>query len=331
MPPQPKPTTGLVRIGLLQATASPDPEDNLQRTLRAARQAARQGAQILCTQELFRSLYFCQCEHHDFFRLAEPIPGPSTRAFQRLARQHRVVIIASLFERRAPGLYHNTAAIIDADGTLLGLYRKMHIPDDPLYYEKFYFTPGDLGFRAWQTRYAKIGVLICWDQWYPEAARLTALQGAEILFYPTAIGWHPSEKAEYGSQQHAAWELIQRSHAVANGCYVAAVNRVGRECLPQAPGEGIEFWGQSFVAGPSGQLIAKASADREEILLADLDLEAIDQTRTHWPFLRDRRVDAYTALTRRWIDTSDPSGAPWLLPTASTLAPPPAPPHPRTR
>jgi len=295
-----------VRIGLIQARATPDPDDNLRRTLRAIRQAARQGARIICTQELFRSLYFCQCENHDFFRLAEPIPGPTTRAFQRLARELHVVLIASLFERRAPGLYHNTAAVIDADGSLAGLYRKMHIPDDPLYYEKFYFTPGDLGFRCFATRYARVGVLICWDQWYPEAARLTALQGAEILFYPTAIGWHPSEKAEHGEKQHAAWEIIQRSHAVANGCYVAAVNRVGHERLPEAPGDGLEFWGQSFVAGPSGELLAKASSDREEILLADLDLEALDLTRTHWPFLRDRRIDAYAGLTRRWLDPAGP-------------------------
>ncbi len=298
-------TSTRVRLGLLQCAASPDPEQNLQRTLQAARQAVRQGAQILCTQELFRTLYFCQCENHDFFRLAEPIPGPSTRAFQQFARQHRVVVIASLFERRAPGLYHNTAVVIDADGSLRGKYRKMHIPDDPLYYEKFYFTPGDLGFRAWPTRYAKVGVLICWDQWYPEAARLTALQGAQILFYPTAIGWHPSEKAQVGEKQHTAWELIQRSHAVANGCYVAAVNRIGHERIPGAPGDGIEFWGQSFVAGPSGELLAKAAVDREEILLAEVDLEAVDVTRTHWPFLRDRRIDAYEGLTRRWLDQNE--------------------------
>ncbi|MGA4578674.1 carbon-nitrogen hydrolase [Limisphaera sp. VF-2] len=294
-----------IRVALLQRAASADPDENLQRTLQAARQAARQGAQIICTQELFRSRYFCQCENHDFFRLAEPIPGPSTRAFQDLARRHRVVVIASLFERRAPGLYHNTAVVIDADGTLLGRYRKMHIPDDPLYYEKFYFAPGDLGFRAWSTRYGKVGVLICWDQWYPEAARLTALQGAQILFYPTAIGWHPAEKAEYGEKQHAAWELIQRSHAVANGCYVAAVNRVGHERIPGAVGDGIEFWGQSFVAGPSGELLAKAPVDREEILMAEVDLEAVDVTRTHWPFLRDRRIDAYQGLTRRWLESPE--------------------------
>ncbi len=210
-----------------------------------------------------------------------------------------MVVIASLFEKRAAGLYHNTAAVIDADGSLLGIYRKMHIPDDPLYYEKFYFTPGDLGFRAWQTRYGKIGVLICWDQWYPEAARLTALQGAEILFYPTAIGWHPSEKAQLGAQQHSAWETVQRSHAIANGCYVAVANRVGHEKLA---GEGIEFWGQSFVAGTSGEILAKASATSDETLVVPLDLDQVDDTRTHWPFLRDRRIDAYEGLTRRLID-----------------------------
>lgn len=296
--PRLSPTT--VRVGLIQTRCSEDCGANLRRTLRGAEEAARRGANIICTQELFRSQYFCQSEDHTHFKLAEPIPGPSTAAFQRLARRHAVVVVASLFEKRAPGLYHNTAVIIDANGTLLGLYRKMHIPDDPLYYEKFYFTPGDTGFRAWPTRHGRIGVLVCWDQWYPEAARLTALQGAEILFYPTAIGWHPSEKAAHGAHQHAAWELIQRSHAVANGCYVAAVNRVGLE--QPTGGDGIEFWGQSFVAGPSGELLAKASADQEEVLLADLDLNRVDTTRTHWPFLRDRRIDAYEGLTRRFLD-----------------------------
>jgi N-carbamoylputrescine amidase len=261
---------------------------------------AKGGAQIICTQELFRSQYFCQSEDHKYFELAEKIPGPSTDAFQKLARKHKVVIVASLFEKRASGVYHNTAAIIDADGSLLGIYRKMHIPDDPLFYEKFYFTPGDLGFKAWQTRYAKIGVLICWDQWYPEAARLTAMQGAEIIFYPTAIGWHPSEKKEYGENQHGAWELIQRSHGVANGCYIATANRVGLE--RPAGGDGIEFWGQSFIAGTSGQIIAKASVSKEENLLVPLDLSKVDVTRTHWPFLRDRRIDAYGDLTKRLID-----------------------------
>ncbi len=290
----------IVKVGLMQTSCSPDPVANLKKTLAATEKLARQGAQIICTQELFRSQYFCQSEDHECFKLAESIPGPSTAAFQKLAKKHEVVIIASLFEKRAAGVYHNTAAIIDADGSLLGIYRKMHIPDDPLFYEKFYFTPGDLGFKAWQTRYAKIGVLICWDQWYPEGARLTAMQGAEILFYPTAIGWHPKEKAEHGANQHGAWELIQRSHGVANGCYVAAVNRIGLE--RPIGGEGIEFWGQSFVAGTSGQIIAKASVDQEENLLVPLDLAKVDVTRTHWPFLRDRRIDAYGDLTKRLID-----------------------------
>ena len=289
-----------VTIGLLQSAASPDPETNLRKTLRLAERAARQGARIICTQELFRSQYFCQSEDYAHFQLAESIPGPSTKAFQKLARRHAVVVIASLFEKRAPGVYHNTADVIDADGSLLGLYRKMHIPDDPLYYEKFYFTPGDLGFCAWPTRYAKIGVLICWDQWYPEAARLTALRGAEVLFYPTAIGWHPKEKAAHGDDQHGAWETIQRAHAVANGCYVAVANRVGLE--RPGGGDGIEFWGQSFVAGTSGQVLAKASASDDEVLIVTVDRAQVDATRTHWPFLRDRRIDAYGDLTRRWLD-----------------------------
>jgi N-carbamoylputrescine amidase len=287
-------------VGLIQARCSPDPAENFDRTSKRIAEAARDGARIICTQELFRSQYFCQTENHDNFKLAEPIPGPSSKVLQQLARRHKTVIIASLFEKRAAGVYHNTAIVIDEDGELLGLYRKMHIPDDPLYHEKFYFAPGDLGFRAWQTGRGKIGVCVCWDQWYPEAARLTALQGAGILFYPTAIGWHPSEKAEHGANQHSAWETIQRGHAVANGCYVAAVNRVGVE--KPAGGDGLEFWGQSFLAGPSGQILAKASVDREEILLATVDLSQVDVTRTHWPFLRDRRIDAYAGLTQRWID-----------------------------
>ncbi len=295
-----KAKSSVVKLGLLQTSCSADPKANLAKTLAFAERAAKQGAQIICTQELFRSQYFCQDEDHDNFKLAEPIPGPSTAAFQKLAKKHSVVIIASLFEKRASGVYHNTAAIIDADGSLLGMYRKMHIPDDPLFYEKFYFTPGDLGFRSWRTRYGKIGVLICWDQWYPEGARLTAMQGAEILFYPTAIGWHPKEKAEYGTNQHGAWELIQRSHAVANGCYVAAINRIGLE--QPIGGDGLEFWGQSFVAGTSGQILSKASVNKEEILLVPVDLSKVDVTRTHWPFLRDRRIDAYGGLTQRLID-----------------------------
>jgi len=288
----------IVKVALLQAACSPDPAANLAKTLAAAEVAARQGANIICTQELFRSQYFCQTEDHRYFELAEPIPGPSTETFQRIAREREVVVIASLFERRTAGLYHNSAVVIDADGSLLGLYRKMHIPDDPLYYEKFYFTPGDLGFRVWPTRYGKIGVLICWDQWYPEAARLTALQGAEILFYPTAIGWHPSEKVRFGQDQHDAWEMMQRSHAIANGCYVAAPNRIGHEKLS---GDGLEFWGQSFVAGPAGEILSRASHEREEILIAELDLAKIEETRRHWPFLRDRRIDAYGDLTKRFI------------------------------
>jgi N-carbamoylputrescine amidase len=294
---KPSARNSTVKIGLIQNSCSADPEANLKKTIAAANRAAKKGAQIICTQELFRSQYFCQTEDHKHFQLAEPVPGPTTKAFQKLAKQNQVVVIASLFEKRASGLYHNTAAVIDADGSLLGLYRKMHIPDDPLYYEKFYFTPGDLGFRAWQTRYGKIGVLICWDQWYPEAARLTAMQGAEIIFYPTAIGWHPGEKAEYGEQQHSAWETVQRGHAIANGCYVAVPNRIGHEKLS---GKGLEFWGQSFVAGTSGQLLAKASVDQEETLIVPVDLAKVDATRTHWPFLRDRRIDAYGDVTKRF-------------------------------
>ena len=292
-------SASVVNIGLIQTACSVNPGANLRHTLAPAERAARRGAQIICTQELFRSQYFCQREDHANFKLAEAIPGPSTDAFRKLAKKHRVVVIASLFEKRAAGVYHNTAAIIDADGSLLGLYRKMHIPDDPLYYEKFYFAPGDLGFRAWTTRHGKIGVLICWDQWYPEAARLTALQGAQILFYPTAIGWHPDEKKKYGQSQHDAWETIQRSHAIANGCYVAVPNRVGHETLA---GRGIEFWGQSFVAGTSGEILARAGAEQEEVLVVPVDLARVDATRTHWPFLRDRRIDAYGNLAKRFVD-----------------------------
>jgi len=288
-----------VKLGLIQTACSADPDANLKKALALADRAAQRGAQIICTQELFRSQYFCQSENHKNFKLAEPIPGPSTDAFCKLARKHKVVVIASLFEKRAAGVYHNTAAIIDADGSLLGRYRKMHIPDDPLYYEKFYFTPGDLGFRSWQTQYGKIGVLICWDQWYPEAARLTALQGAQILFYPTAIGWLPGEKKKYGERQHNSWETVQRAHAIANGCYIAVANRIGHEKLA---GKGIEFWGQSFVAGTSGEILAKAGAGREETLIVPVDLAKVDTARTHWPFLRDRRIDAYGGLTQRLID-----------------------------
>jgi len=292
----------VVKLGLIQTACVANPGANLKKTLTLAGRAAQRGAQIICTQELFRSQYFCQSEDFGSFKLAEKIPGPITDAFCKLAKKHRVVVIASLFEKRAAGVYHNTAAVIDADGSLLGLYRKMHIPDDPLYYEKFYFAPGDTGFKAWPTRYGKIGVLICWDQWYPEAARLTALQGAQILFYPTAIGWHPREKKRLGERQHAAWETIQRSHAVANGCYVAVVNRIGHEVLAGVKGDGIEFWGRSFVAGTSGEILAKAGAAKEEILIVPVDLASVDTARTHWPFLRDRRIDAYGNLTKRFVD-----------------------------
>lgn len=292
-----------VRVALIQMRCSAEPKENLAKVLARIEEAADQGAQIVSTQELFRSLYFCQTEDHVHFGLAEPIPGPSTEALSKLAAARGIVIVGSLFERRAPGLYHNTAVVIDADGQLLGKYRKMHIPDDPLFYEKFYFTPGDLGFRSFDTRFGRIGVLVCWDQWYPEGARLTALSGARILFYPTAIGWHPSEKAEYGERQHSSWETIQRSHAIANGVYVAVANRIGHEPTPAGhPGEGIEFWGQSFFADPSGQIMARGSVGEEQILLADCDFDRIDVQRTHWPFLRDRRIDAYHDITKRFLD-----------------------------
>jgi N-carbamoylputrescine amidase len=289
-----------VRVGLIQTACGSEPRLNFEKATQWIRKAAGQGAQIICLQELFSSQYFCQIEDHKYFALAETIPGPATDSLGALAAELGVVIIASLFERRSAGLYHNTAAILDADGRYLGKYRKMHIPDDPLFYEKFYFTPGDLGFRAWQTRFAKIGVCICWDQWYPEAARLTALHGAQILFYPTAIGWHPSEKAEYGQRQHAAWETIQRGHAIANGCYVAVPNRVGHEAPDGGPG--LEFWGQSFIADPSGQILQRASAGEEEILIQELDLDALDVQRTHWPFFRDRRIEAYGDLNQRFLE-----------------------------
>jgi N-carbamoylputrescine amidase len=289
-----------VKIAVAQNRCTGDLSENLAAAERGVRNAAAKGAQIICLQELFRSVYFCQVEDHKYFELGEPIPGPTTERMQELAKELGVVIIASLFERRTAGLYHNTAAVIDADGSYLGKYRKMHIPDDPLFYEKFYFTPGDLGFQAFDTKFARIGVCVCWDQWYPEAARLTALRGAQILFYPTAIGWHPSEKEKYGTRQHSSWETIQRGHAIANGCYVAAPNRIGHEA-PDG-GEGIEFWGQSFICDPAGQILAKASVDQEEVLVVEADLDAVDTQRTHWPFLRDRRIDAYSDITRRLID-----------------------------
>ena len=285
-------------VGLVQSACSTDINLNTESALDGIRSAAAQGAQIVCLQELFRSRYFCQTEDHSHFQLAEPVPGPTTERLGHLARELEVVIVASLFERRAEGLYHNTAAILDADGTCLGRYRKMHIPDDPQFYEKFYFTPGDLGFPTWNTRYGRIGVLICWDQWYPEAARLTAMGGAQLLFYPTAIGWLPAEKAQYGASQYSAWETMQRSHAVANGVFVVAANRVGHE--PSDAG-GIEFWGGSFVADPYGNVLAKAGRE-PDVLVVPCDLAAVDQARTHWPFLRDRRIDAYQDLGRRFRD-----------------------------
>ena len=285
-------------VGLVQRKCSLDPNENLARAMDGIREAAKCGAQIVCLEELFRSQYFCREENHDRFDLAEPIPGPSTKTLGKLAAELRVVIVASLFERRAAGLYHNTAAVLDADGSLLGTYRKMHIPDDPLYYEKFYFSPGDLGVPNFDTRYGRIGVLVCWDQWYPEAARLASLRGANILFYPTAIGWHPSEKKEFGAAQLDAWRTIQRSHAIANGIFVAAVNRVGFE----GPAEsGIEFWGSSFVCDPFGQVLAEAST-AEETLVVECDPRRIEEVRRNWPFLRDRRTDAYAPLLERWLD-----------------------------
>jgi N-carbamoylputrescine amidase len=298
-----QPTT----LGLIQMSCTADKRRNVDKALSRIAEAAGAGAQVICLQELFAGLYFCQSEDHRQFDLAEPIPGPTSDALADAAKKHGVVIVGSLFERRAAGLYHNTAVVIDADGSLMGIYRKMHIPDDPLYHEKFYFTPGDTGFKAWRTRYATIGVLVCWDQWFPEGARLTALQGAEILFYPTAIGWHPSEKKEYGAAQHDAWEVIQRSHAVANGCYVCSPNRAGHEVVLDARGkpvskDGIQFWGQSFVAAPGGQVVERAGVKDDEVLVVDCDLQKVETFRTHWPFLRDRRIDAYDALTRRFGD-----------------------------
>jgi N-carbamoylputrescine amidase len=290
----------VVNVGVVQMRCAADPATNLAAAVKHVRTAAKRGADVVCLPELFRSRYFCQAEDHDNFTLAEAVPGPSTDVLGKLARELDLVIVASLFERRAAGIYHNTVAVLDAKGTVAGKYRKMHIPDDPLFYEKFYFTPGDLGFRAFDVGAARIGTLICWDQWYPEAARLTALAGAEILFYPTAIGWHPSERKQHGQAQHEAWETVQRSHAIANGVFVAVPNRVGHE--PHRGGDGIEFWGQSFIADPSGVVLARARVDREEILVVACDLDAIETARTHWPFLRDRRIDAYGDLVRRYAD-----------------------------
>ncbi len=295
-------------IGLLQIAMGTDLKGNLKKAVSWIGAAAKKGAKIICLPELFRSQYFCQTEDIRNFELAETIPGPSTETISRVAKKNKVVVIVPVFEKRAPGVYHNSAAIIDADGKIAGIYRKMHIPDDPAFYEKYYFAPGDLGFNTFKTKWADIGTLICWDQWYPEAARLTALKGASVLFYPTAIGWHPDEKAEHGKAQFESWQTVQRGHAIANGVYVAAVNRVGLE-KPNDKGirtdpfrTGIEFWGHSFVADPQGVVIAQASVDKEEILLAEISLNRIEYIRQNWPFLRDRRVDAYAGMTERLLD-----------------------------
>ncbi len=293
-------TSTTVTIGVVQMKCSTDPEDNLGRAVKNLEQAAKKGARVLCLPELFRSQYFCQKEDASLFDLAEPVPGPTTKALSAVAKKLGVVIIAPVFERRGAGVYHNSAAVLDADGSMLGLYRKMHIPDDPGYYEKFYFTPGDLGFQAFKTRFGRIAPLICWDQWYPEGARLASLLGASVLFYPTAIGWHPHEKKQYGAAQRDAWKTIQRSHAIANGVYVAAVNRIGLE-RPTSQSAGIEFWGSSFIADPQGVVIAEASPDKEEVLVADVDLAHLEDIRRNWPFLRDRRIDAYGGVTSRYL------------------------------
>jgi N-carbamoylputrescine amidase len=299
------------KIALIQMSCGVSTADNLTKAAELVREAARAGANVVCLPELFRAQYFCQREEHALFDTAEAIPGPSTEVLGKVAREEKVVVIASLFERRAAGLYHNTAAILEADGSLKGVYRKMHIPDDPLYYEKFYFTPGDLGFKAMQTTQGPIGTLVCWDQWYPEAARVTALMGAETLFYPTAIGWHPAEKEEFGEAQYSAWQTMQRAHAISNGVFVGAVNRVGHEhgdvehngILMKGPeGAGLEFWGGSFIADPFGRVIAQAPHDKEEILIAEIDRKLLEDTRRNWPFLRDRRIDAYGGITSRYID-----------------------------
>jgi N-carbamoylputrescine amidase len=293
-----------IEVGLVQMASSPEPDENLDRAVAHVREAARLGAQLICLPELFRTQYFCQREDASLFDLAEPIPGPTTAVFCRLAGELRVALVISLFERRAPGLYHNTAVVIGSDGAIQGLYRKTHIPDDPLYYEKYYFTPGDLGFRSFDVDGVSVGALVCWDQWYPECARLTALQGANVLFYPTAIGWHPEEKAEWGPAQYDAWCTMQRAHAIANGVYVAAVNRVGHETGNirgnKVKGPGLEFWGGSFLADPFGRVIARASHEKEEILLGTVDTVLQEEIRRNWPFLRDRRIDAYGGITERF-------------------------------
>jgi N-carbamoylputrescine amidase len=294
---------GRYTVGLIQMAVSAHPADNLRKALARVEEAARKGAQVICLPELYRSHYFCQREDVSLFDLAETVPGPSTDAFSDLARRLGVAIVVPIFERRSSAVHHNSVAVIDAGGQNLGLYRKMHIPDDPAYYEKFYFTPGDLGFKAFQTRFGLIGTLICWDQWFPEAARLTAMQGPSLIFYPTAIGWHPREKAEHGAAQRDAWRTVQRGHAVANGIYVAAVNRIGHE-ISSPDSAGIEFWGSSFLADPQGVVIAEASTDREEILVAEIDLARMDDVRRNWPFFRDRRIGAYGEITQRWKDRS---------------------------
>ena len=294
------------RVGLVQMSCGPEPEANLQKAIDRVADAAGRGAQVICLPELFQTQYFCQREDASLFDLAEPIPGPTSAKLGQIAKKHSIVLVASLFEKRAPGVYHNTAAVFDSDGALRGLYRKMHIPDDPLYYEKYYFTPGDLGFRAHDTSFGRVGTLVCWDQWYPEGARLTALQGASILFYPTAIGWHPAEKADFGTAQHDAWRTIQRAHGIANGVYVGVVNRVGFETGnirgKSASGDGLEFWGGSFLCDPFGTVLAEASHDKEEILIGDVDLRKLEEIRRNWPFLRDRRIDSYAPITSRMLD-----------------------------
>jgi N-carbamoylputrescine amidase len=295
-------------LGIIQMHCSASTRDNLDRAVAHVRAAASKGANIICLPELFTAQYFCQKQDHAYFDIAEAIPGPTTERLGQLAKELGIVLIASLFERRAAGVYHNTAVTFDVNGRIASVYRKMHIPDDPLYYEKFYFAPGDLGFQAPATAHGRIGTLVCWDQWYPEAARLTTLQGANVLFYPTAIGWHPSEKAEFGEAQYSAWQTMQRAHAIANGVYVAAVNRVGHEHgdvdhVKGPAGDGIEFWGGSFIADPFGRILAQAGHDKEEILTAPLDLKLLEETRRHWPFLRDRRVDAYAGITQRFLDS----------------------------
>lgn len=289
------------RVSLLQLALSTSPDENLKKAESFVRKAVKQDAQIICLPELYRSQYFCQSEDSKIFDLAEPLDGASAKAFQKIAVENKVAIVVPIFEKRAPGVYHNSVIVIDADGAVAGIYRKMHIPDDPGFYEKYYFAPGDLGFKSIETKFGKIGTLICWDQWYPEGARLTALHGAEILFYPTAIGWHPAERERYGKVQQDSWMTIQRSHAIANGVYVASANRVGFE-KQVAERDGIIFWGSSFICDPQGLVLAQASADKEEILFAEIDINHIETIRRNWPFLRDRRIDAYGDITKRFLD-----------------------------